>query len=190
MDLFARVREIERELPGDTSDGSLSWFQMNHEEAVLLAADGSIVHRVGAGNEVDVVRYPKGPFDIARRGGLIMHSHPVWCGASFSLSDVWACFSNPHEAGMVMVVCTSNSIGGRLERVRYIMDSRSADGPFPKDVLARLSSIWDREEREVFDTLSQMGDWATDEELLGIHQHSVVERVCRLYGVEYRREIA
>lgn len=189
MDLIARARELETEPPEDTSDGSVSWFQMNHEEAVLMASDGAIVYRTGSATDRDSVRFPREMFETARHGGLVMHSHPVWCAASFSLADLWACFSNPHRAGMVMVVLTSHPVDGRVERVRYIMDSRTMAHPVPPEALTRLTDVWEREERDMLAILPMMETDTTDEEMLAMHQHAVVERVCRQYGIIYRREI-
>jgi hypothetical protein len=189
MDLNAIASEIENEPPRDTSDGSASWFRMNHEEAVLLRADGAILHRTGSSSNADTIHYPKEAFATARNGGLIMHSHPVWCAASFSLADLWTCFSNPHEAGMVMVVTTAHLVNGWPQSVRYIIDSRTV-GTLMEEAVAHLAETWDREERVAFATLSSMVVEATDEEMLSIHQHMVVERICRQYGVEYRREVA
>lgn len=191
-DVLAIAREIADGPILDTSDGSRSWYEMNHEEGVLIGADGSILLRVRARpEEPDAVRFPVSLLLKAVDGGAVIHSHTFPYGASFSASDLvpLLCWSRS-EVGGVAVVTTSHVIDGSRRRVRYIVDTRGRP-ELPVSVTnLELAAMWNDHERVVwyrfrnyFDDPDEVGS------IYALTLHEIVARLCASLGVRYHREV-
>jgi len=176
----------------DTSDGSSSWYHMNHEEGLLIDSNGTVLEHVRSGNDPDRITYDTSILGEALNGGLVMHSHPCDFGGSFSGSDLeLALCKSKSQDGMLVVVTTRHPIDDEFHDVRYTVDTRER-AKLPVGLSRKeLDGMWDRYGAA---TVRDLAAFAADtsissEELYAEYTHRTVECVCNEVGVKYIREI-
>jgi hypothetical protein len=190
--LMDAARRLDQTPLLDTSDGSSSWYHINHEEGILTDSNGTVLEHVRSGDDPDRIAYDSRALDEALNGGLVMHSHPREFGGSFSGADLeFALCDSNSSRGMLLVVTTRHPIGDKLHDVRYTVDTRER-AKLPVGLTRReLEAMWNRHSTEVVDNLSSLADDSSvsSEELYAEHFHRVVQNVCDEVGVNYHREI-
>lgn len=190
--LIAAAARLDKLPLLDTSDGSKSWYQMNHEEGVLTDADGTVLEHVRGESDVDSVGFSKRSLAKARDGGMIKHAHTLEQATSFGDQDLaQALCDNKTTRGMVLVVTAQHPIDGKMRKVRYTVDTRQrAELPI-RISRTELREAWNRYDAEVtqdMKALVKTGRYS-DQELFAEHIHRVVERVCGETDVRYFREV-
>jgi hypothetical protein len=195
IDLLAIAREWESVPPLDPSDGSSSWFEMSHEEALVLDRQGQMVARIRE-SEGRII-YPATVVSDLTHGGLSMHSQPTHDASSFGFTDVATLlFYAASDEGMAMVVTTSHPVDGSMCRVRYTMDTRGLAFSRLMDPVQgsrpAFEHAWERyatATAEQLDTLSVIRPELSSEELYALYYHGIVQRVAEVHGFVYRREV-
>ena len=177
----------------DRSDGSKSWYQMNHEEGVLTDADGTILEHVRSEEDgPGKINYDPRSLRAALDGGLIMHSHVQEVGCSFGDVDLsLALCSSKSSKGVLMVVSANHPIDDKWHDVRYTVDTR-AMAKLPVGLPRKeLEAIWNRHEVSAKTGLANLADDTniSNEELYAEQVHRTVKGVCDEIGVRYEREI-
>ncbi len=189
MDLLDIARRLEQTPLKDTCDGSTSWFDMHHEEGLAVDRWGRVVQHMVAGQDKLRMVFDARATKAARDGGLMMHSHPV-PGTTFSVEDLIPLVVMPTGRGMLMVVTTSHPLVGVMRRVRYILDSRESRYTLITASRVEVEARWDRELIDIGKILIDEDDGTLSiAEGNALHMHRIMDRLCKFYGIAYRREI-